>query len=103
VQIKVYYIVISYFFQSAGQGEDTKHLCCLCCKSGPIHADFRIDRCGYVPGDTIFLNAEITNGSSRRMDASRAKLMMVWFISVFFNIAPIFSQTSFVYEINIFI
>ncbi|WAR01022.1 ARRD3-like protein [Mya arenaria] len=38
--------------------------------SGPIHALFRVDRAGYVPGDTIYLNAEISNHSTRRMKAS---------------------------------
>lgn len=59
------------------QGTNSKNLCCLCCKSGPISAVFHVDRAGYVPGDTIHLSAEITNMSSRRMCASRVKLIMV--------------------------
>ncbi|XP_045216784.2 arrestin domain-containing protein 3-like isoform X3 [Mercenaria mercenaria] len=62
---------------AAVQGQNSKNLCCLCCKSGPISAVFHIDRAGYVPGDTIYLNAEISNNSSRRMCASRVKLIMV--------------------------
>lgn len=61
---------------AAIQGQNSKNLCCLCCKSGPISAVFRVDRAGYVPGDTIYLNAEISNNSSRRMCASRVKLIM---------------------------
>lgn len=64
-------------FQVAVQGQNSKNLCCLCCKSGPIAAQFHIDRAGYVPGDTVYLNAEINNNSSRRMRASRVKLIMV--------------------------
>ncbi|KAH9523028.1 Arrestin domain-containing protein 3 [Bulinus truncatus] len=54
-----------------------KHLCCLCCKSGPIQATFHIDRSGYVPGEAIKLFAEISNGSSRKMDKSYVNLRMV--------------------------
>ncbi|XP_060600430.1 arrestin domain-containing protein 3-like isoform X2 [Ruditapes philippinarum] len=62
---------------AAVQGQNSKNLCCLCCKSGPISAVFHVDRAGYVPGDTVFLNAEISNNSSRRMCASRVKLIMI--------------------------
>ncbi|KAK0043382.1 arrestin domain-containing protein 3 [Biomphalaria pfeifferi] len=54
-----------------------KHLCCLCCKSGPIQATFRLDRAGYVPGEAILINAEISNASSRKMDKSYVNLRMV--------------------------
>ncbi|CAL1533646.1 unnamed protein product [Lymnaea stagnalis] len=59
------------------QGTKQKHLCCLCCKSGPIEATFHIDRTGYVPGEAIQLYAEISNGASRRMDKSYVDLKMV--------------------------
>lgn len=59
------------------QGDNSKFLCCLCCKTGPISAIFRIDRTGYVPGDTILLNAEISNNSNRTMNNSKVRLVMV--------------------------
>ncbi|XP_052278843.1 arrestin domain-containing protein 3-like isoform X1 [Dreissena polymorpha] len=61
---------------SPAEGGNEKNLCCLCCKSGPISATFRIDRQGYVPGETIQLSAEISNHSSRKMKASRVRLIM---------------------------
>ncbi|KAK3601187.1 hypothetical protein CHS0354_004388 [Potamilus streckersoni] len=59
------------------QGHEQKYLCCLCCRTGPISAHFQIDRRGYVPGDSIILNAEISNNSNRTMSASRVRLIMV--------------------------
>ena len=64
-------------FQQPLQGDNSKFLCCLCCKTGPISAIFRIDRTGYVPGDTILLNAEISNNSNRTMNNSKVRLVMV--------------------------
>ncbi|XP_052278841.1 arrestin domain-containing protein 3-like isoform X2 [Dreissena polymorpha] len=61
---------------SPAEGGNEKNLCCLCCKSGPISATFRIDRQGFVPGETIQLSAEICNHSSRKMKASRVRLIM---------------------------
>lgn len=57
-----------------GQGQ--KHLCCLCCKSGPIEANFHIERTGFVPGEAIKLYSEISNGASRKMASSYVDLRM---------------------------
>ncbi|BFZ02476.1 hypothetical protein BsWGS_05515 [Bradybaena similaris] len=59
------------------QGANQKTLCCWCCKSGPIHATFYVDRAGYVPGEAIQLFATINNGSNRKMDKSYVDLKMV--------------------------
>ena len=59
------------------QGTKRKHLCCLCCKSGPIEASFHVDRQAYVPGEAVKLFAEISNGTSRAMDKSYVDLKMV--------------------------
>ena len=58
-------------------GNNSKTLCCLCCESGPISAQFHIDRTGYVPGEFITLNGEVTNRSNRTMENSRVELRMV--------------------------
>ncbi|BFZ02494.1 hypothetical protein BsWGS_05532 [Bradybaena similaris] len=58
------------------QGSNEKTLCCWCCKSGPIQADFYVDRTGYVPGEAIRLFAVISNGSNRTMDKSYVVLKM---------------------------
>ncbi|KAL8563916.1 hypothetical protein ACOMHN_049572 [Nucella lapillus] len=52
-----------------------KFLCCLCCKSGPITASLRIPRKGYVPGETIPVDAEIENLSGRTMAKTTAKIL----------------------------
>ena len=65
------------FCQLPLQGNNSKFLCCLCCKTGPISAVFRIDRSGYVPGDSILLNAEINNNSNRTMNSSKVRLFQV--------------------------
>ncbi|XP_046556419.1 arrestin domain-containing protein 3-like [Haliotis rubra] len=52
------------------QGANSKTLCCWCCASGPISANFIIDRQGYVPGEAIILKAEIDNQSNRRIKSS---------------------------------
>ncbi|CAL4137115.1 unnamed protein product, partial [Meganyctiphanes norvegica] len=53
-----------------------KHVCCFCCKSGPISAILRIDRTGYIPGDKIIINAECTNMTKRKVTPS-AKIVKV--------------------------
>ncbi|KAK3775100.1 hypothetical protein RRG08_048310 [Elysia crispata] len=59
------------------QGVKVKHLCCLCCKSGPISVSFHLDQKGFVPGETIRPTAEISNGSSRKIDKSYVELKMI--------------------------
>ncbi|XP_059165747.1 arrestin domain-containing protein 3-like [Physella acuta] len=54
-----------------------KDFCCLCCKSGPVQANFSIERKGYVPGEAIKLFAEISNGSDKIMEKSYVDLKMV--------------------------
>ncbi|XP_071152930.1 arrestin domain-containing protein 3-like isoform X1 [Mytilus edulis] len=40
-----------------------KNLCCLCCTTGPVTGILRLDRTGYIPGETIHVNVEFTNMS----------------------------------------
>ncbi|XP_077969933.1 arrestin domain-containing protein 3-like [Styela clava] len=54
---------------------DTKTLCCWCCTSGPIEAEFHTDRSGYVPGEYILINAAITNSSNSKVKYTSAQLM----------------------------
>ena len=70
-------VVYLCMFQLPVQGNNSKFLCCLCCKTGPISALFRVDRSGYVPGDSIILNAEISNNSNRTMNSSKVRLIQV--------------------------
>ena len=61
-----------------------KTLCCLCCASGPISMTARIPRSGYCigVGDTIPLEVDIENGSSRQIRQLRAILIrMVTYIA----------------------
>eukprot|EP00916_Digyalum_oweni_P011297 GHVL01018824.1.p1 GENE.GHVL01018824.1~~GHVL01018824.1.p1 ORF type:complete len:423 (-),score=14.79 GHVL01018824.1:325-1593(-) len=59
------------------QSQNQKTLCCWCCASGPITAEFRLERRGYVPGEPISLFADIRNNSNRKMDKSYIDLRMV--------------------------
>ncbi|XP_032792610.2 arrestin domain-containing protein 3 [Daphnia magna] len=55
----------------------SKTLGLLCCKSGPISAQARIDRAGYVPGETIILQAHTDNESGISMRGSKAQLVQI--------------------------
>ncbi len=52
-------------------------ICCLCCASGPIQATLSLDRTGFVPGEFIFVNAQINNNSSRKLVSSKIQLQQV--------------------------
>ncbi|XP_076102113.1 arrestin domain-containing protein 3-like [Mytilus galloprovincialis] len=58
------------------QKSATKQLCCLCCSSGPITTFLSIDRHGFVPGESITINAEIENLSGRKIRSSSVTLKM---------------------------
>ncbi|XP_072137329.1 arrestin domain-containing protein 3-like [Mobula birostris] len=51
---------------------DEKTICCCCCASGPVVLNAKIDRKGYVPGETIQVFAEIENHSSRKVNPTAA-------------------------------
>lgn len=55
---------------------DDKTICCLCCKSGPITGTLKVNRIGYVPGESIYFEVSIQNLSNRECDIS-AELEMV--------------------------
>ncbi|XP_061179230.1 arrestin domain-containing protein 3-like [Saccostrea echinata] len=57
------------------QNQNSKYLCCLCCKSGPITGMLKLDRLGYVPGEAIAFNAEVQN-MTNRVCGIHAKLYM---------------------------
>ncbi|KAL5005003.1 hypothetical protein ScPMuIL_018459 [Solemya velum] len=59
------------------QNQVSKTICCLCCASGPITSHFRIDKRGYVPGETIVVNGDVVNNSSRNILSVAAILEMV--------------------------
>lgn len=45
----------------------SKHICCGPCKSAPILCQFSINRCGFVPGESITFDLSIDNQSSREI------------------------------------
>lgn len=53
------------FYQTPISNRQEKFLCCFCCKSGPITAMLRLDRIGFVLGESIPFQAEIQNMSKR--------------------------------------
>ncbi|KAL8222421.1 UNVERIFIED_CONTAM: Arrestin domain-containing protein 3, partial [Gekko kuhli] len=46
-------------------GTKEKTVCCCCCASGPISLSAKIERQGYISGESIQIFAEIENWSSR--------------------------------------
>ncbi|CAL8113181.1 unnamed protein product [Orchesella dallaii] len=55
-----------------------KHLCCLCCKSGPIGFHFRIlGKSGWIAGDKIPFSAETYNMSSAGAVCLTLRLMQI--------------------------
>lgn len=44
---------------------NSKTVCCLCCTSGTISLDGHLEKKAFIPGETIRLQANIINGSSR--------------------------------------
>ncbi|XP_062310837.1 arrestin domain-containing protein 3-like [Osmerus eperlanus] len=46
-------------------GSVGKMVCCLWCASGPVEMTVRIDRDGFVPGETITIMCEFSNASTR--------------------------------------
>ncbi|KAK3096667.1 hypothetical protein FSP39_002241 [Pinctada imbricata] len=56
------------------QMNESKMICCLCCATGPVTAQFRIERRGYVPGEGVRIFAEIRNDSDRPILKSKVKL-----------------------------
>ncbi|ELU15532.1 hypothetical protein CAPTEDRAFT_219110 [Capitella teleta] len=54
-----------------------KQMCCCCCKSGPISCVLRLDRTGYVPGEDINLDAELSNMSRKEVAASYVTMQQI--------------------------
>lgn len=54
-----------FWWQTGAQNQESKFLCCLCCRSGPISGTVNVNRSGFVPGEAIHFNAEIQNMTSR--------------------------------------
>ncbi|KAK3863365.1 hypothetical protein Pcinc_030862 [Petrolisthes cinctipes] len=62
---------------SSCSSSKTKNVCGLCCQTGPITLAARIPRKGYVPGEKIFVSAEVDNISSRNTRRTRLLLLQV--------------------------
>ncbi|XP_060068921.1 arrestin domain-containing protein 3-like [Ylistrum balloti] len=56
--------------------QGSKTLCCLCCESGPITANLYLNRIGFVPGEKIIVQGEVTNHSRRAMKNHQINLLM---------------------------
>ncbi|KAE8741271.1 hypothetical protein FOCC_FOCC013193 [Frankliniella occidentalis] len=54
--------------------EQSKHFCCLWCKSGPLTMSVRVPHGGYVPGQTILLQIQIDNASTTNVRNLRGTL-----------------------------
>ncbi len=45
-------------------GDSSSEVSCCCCVSGKVHAKFQISKRGFVPGEPIYITAEVHNGSN---------------------------------------
>ena len=60
------------------QGQDSSDIvCCCCCHRGQVRAKFRINKRGYVPGESIIIYAEIHNNSTTSVNYTRVTLKQV--------------------------
>lgn len=59
------------------QGQENTEISCCCCVSGDVSAQFRIDRRGYVPGESIVVNASVQNNSNTSVSGSRVAIKQV--------------------------
>ena len=64
-------------FLTPMRSENDKHLCCLCCKSGPLSIQASIDRTGYCPGELVVVSASAENLTNREMGGMRAQLISI--------------------------
>jgi hypothetical protein len=67
---------VVFFFQNGAEATDSKNLCCLCCKSGPITGTIKVNRIGYVPGESVYFEASMQNLSNRECGVSIALNMV---------------------------
>lgn len=61
-------IFVVFFFlylQRPTESQNYKHLCCWCCKSGPITGIIRASKSGFVAGETVVFDFIIQNLSRR--------------------------------------
>ena len=52
-----------------------KHFGCFCCNSGPLSAVIRLNKVGFLPGESIKVSAEIDNKSARQVKGSCARII----------------------------
>lgn len=57
-------VVISFLFQLPSKMENSKTFCCLCCRSGPLYIVASIPQSGFVPGQSIVIDLELSNQSN---------------------------------------
>lgn len=62
---------------NSASNHNEKYLCCFCCRSGPISASANINRIGYVPGEVILVNGEVSNFTRRHIDKTKAVLLAI--------------------------
>lgn len=54
-----------------------KHLCCFCCKDGPVTVNVKMPKTGYFPGDRMKFTVDISNFSSKRVSGIEATMEQV--------------------------
>lgn len=60
-----------------GEWSNSKTFCCFCCASRPLSMYARMKKKGYCPGDTIVVEGEVNNQSTRTVTHVSAELQEV--------------------------
>ncbi|XP_030833213.1 arrestin domain-containing protein 3 [Strongylocentrotus purpuratus] len=55
--------------------EDEKIVCCMCCATGPISVSAHTDKKCYVPGEVVYISANLENKSRRSVCTLEAELI----------------------------
>lgn len=55
----------------------SKNFCCLCCASGPVGFVIKLPRRGFVPGEHVSPEVEMTNQSGRGISGVSLSLIQV--------------------------
>jgi hypothetical protein len=70
-------IIFLILFKEGAEDEDSCVICGCCLNQGTISAAFRINRRGFVSGESILCDAEIYNGSVSSIKSTKLKLYKV--------------------------
>ncbi|KRT78707.1 hypothetical protein AMK59_6960, partial [Oryctes borbonicus] len=75
VNLQFFLIPLFLLYQSPGYIIQTKQLCCLWCRSGPITVEVNTPKTGYASGEALDIKADIENLSNANITLVVCKIM----------------------------